>query len=141
MNEVEAAPGFIARSGYEGDPGPPSWGEQVWPSFYKERGDGWSPATLSLWEAPGAIAAFAYRGVHGEAVRLGRTWFVEPEWPPYALWWVAVDHVPDWLEAVARHQLLHDTGPTPSAFDLRTPFGADGEPMDLNPGRWRRVDA
>ncbi len=136
MEQVESAPGFIARSGYDRDPGPLSWGEQVWPTVYKERGDGWCPATLSLWEAPGAIAAFAYRDVHGEAVRLGRTWFVEPDWPPFALWWVADDHIPDWSEAVERHGFLHENGPSPSVFDLRIVFDPDGKPMKLDTGRW-----
>ena len=50
LSAVEISEGFIARSGYEGDPGPASWGVQTYPRFYVERGDGWSPSTLSLWE-------------------------------------------------------------------------------------------
>lgn len=138
MAEVEAAPGFIARSGYDGDPGPDSWGEQVWPRFYVEKGDGWSPATLSLWRDPGAIAAFAYRGVHGEAVRMGREWFQEPRWPPYVIWWVAPDHVPNWHEGVARNEQLHRDGPGPQAFMLATPFGPTGNPVVLKTGAWLR---
>ena len=46
---VDRSPGMIARSGYEGDPGPASWGKQVYPRFYVEQGDGYSPSTLSVW--------------------------------------------------------------------------------------------
>ena len=46
---IEGRPGFIARSGYEDDPGPESWGLQVYPRYNEDRGDGWAPSTLSLW--------------------------------------------------------------------------------------------
>ena len=63
LQAVEAAEGFVARSGYDGDPGPESWGVQVFPRFYVERGDGWSPATLSLWRDLESPMAFAlHRG-------------------------------------------------------------------------------
>lgn len=32
-----------------GEPGPASWGDQVFPRFHTENGDGWAPSTLSLW--------------------------------------------------------------------------------------------
>jgi hypothetical protein len=48
LRNVDVSDGFIARSGYDGDPGPASWGTQVHPRFCVERGDGWSPSTLSL---------------------------------------------------------------------------------------------
>ena len=69
--------------------GPQSWGEQVYPRFYVERGDGWSPSTLSLWRDLTALMAFSYSGIHAEAMRHGREWFVKPTWPGYVLWWVA----------------------------------------------------
>src|SRR5688572_79781 len=83
---VEASAGFIARSGYEDEPGPASWGEHVYPRFYVERGDGHSPSTLSLWTDLESPMAFSYAGIHAEALKHGRDWFVRPEWPPYVLW-------------------------------------------------------
>ena len=121
---VERAAGFIARSGYADEPGPDCWGTQVYPRFYNERGDGWSPSTLSLWTDLASIKAFTYRGLHAEALAHGRQWFRKPEWPPYVIWWVDGAHVPDWSEAVARHEHLHDHGPTPTAFNLKSPFDA-----------------
>jgi len=124
---VERSDGFVARSGYDGDPGPASWGEQVYPDFYVERGDGWSPETLSLWEDLESIAAFSYHGLHAEALRLGSEWMVTPEWPPYVIWWVAPGHTPDWAEAIDRHRCLHIDGPGRDAFNFSTAFDPDGQ--------------
>lgn len=39
---LEKSAGFIARSGYDGEDGPDSWGEQVFPdSWLNLNGDGW----------------------------------------------------------------------------------------------------
>jgi hypothetical protein len=135
---VQTAEGFIARSGYDGDPGPQSWGVQVFPRFYAERGDGWSPATLSLWRDLESPMAFAYAGIHSEALSHGREWFVKPAWPPYALWWVEPDAVPSWDEAVVRHEHLHDHKASPFAFDFKTPFDRSGVPTEIDRERVRR---
>ncbi|NRG18749.1 DUF3291 domain-containing protein [Rhizobiales bacterium] len=130
---VEVADGFIARSGYDDEPGPESWGEQVYPRFYIEHGDGWAPSTLSLWEDVPSIIAFAYHsGIHAEAMRHGREWFIKPEWPPYALWWVDSGHMPTWAEAIERHEFLHDNGPTAFAFNFKQPFDEKGQPTTID---------
>ena len=133
--QAEQSAGFIARSGYDGDPGPESWGLQVYPRFYLERGDGWSPSTLSLWTEPEAIVAFLYAGIHGEAYRHGREWFLKPQWPPYVLWWVGPDHRPDWAEGVARHEYLHDHGVSARAFSFTEAYAADGHPTAIDRAR------
>lgn len=132
LAQAEASVGFVARSGYPDEPGPESWGEQVFPRFYEERGDGWSPETLSLWTDIESIVAFAYDGIHGDAVRHGRDWFVKGPWPPLALWWVADDEIPDWSEAVARFEHLADHGPTARAFSFASPFDAEGRSSRLD---------
>lgn len=132
---AEGSDGFIARSGYDGDPGPASWGAQVFPRFYEARGDGWTPATLSLWQDLESIVAFAYDGTHAEALRHGRAWFQDGDWPPYVAWWVAGDRRPDWADAVARHERLHDQGPGPAAFDFAKPFTAAGEAAKIDRAR------
>jgi hypothetical protein len=124
MDLVSRAPGFIARSGYDGEPGPDSWGPQVFPRFYEERGDGWSPATLSLWQDPKSLFDFTYTGLHREAFAHGKMWFERGKWPPYVLWWVNADHQPDWAEGVARFEHLHDHGPCPHAFNFKKLFDA-----------------
>jgi hypothetical protein len=110
---AERGPGFIDRSGYPDEPGWQSWGEQVYPRFYIDRGDGWAPATLSLWADIESLMAFTYSGLHAEALRHASDWFMPKRWPPYVLWWVAERHRPEWREAVAWFEHLHDHGPTP----------------------------
>jgi len=139
MALVDKAPGLIARSGYDGDPGPPSWGEEVYPAFYEERGDGWSPATLSLWEDLESAMAFSYFGLHARALRHGREWFQKPQWPPYALWWCEDGHRPTWREAVDRHALLHAQGPTVDAFTFKAPFDVRGLETAVDHDRVKQI--
>jgi hypothetical protein len=135
---VEASAGFIARSGYDGDPGPPSWGPHSYPRFYTGS-DAHSPSTLSLWTDLEAPMAYTYHGIHAEALSHGRDWFAKPilppakpAWPPYVLWWVAADHVPDWREACDRLEHLHDHGASAQAFDWKTPFDASGASYSID---------
>ena len=79
-----------------------------------------------------SVSAFAYRGAHGEVFRKRREWFVKAEWPTYVAWWVDDDHVPTYAEAIERHKRLHDRGPTPHAFNFKTPFDKDGKPTQLS---------
>ena len=118
--------GFIAHSGYNGEPGPASWGVYTLPRFYVERGDGWTPATLSLWRDLESLASFAYTGAHAEAMSHAHKWFQQGRSPTHAAWWVAADRTPDWADAAARHEHLHDHGPSAHAFDLAHPFASDG---------------
>lgn len=120
MAAAECACGFIARSGYPGEPDPPSWGAQVFPRFFVDNGDGWAPSSLSLWADLASLRAFTYTGIHAEALKHANDWFVPKSWPPYVLWWVDGGHTPCWAEAVERHEFLHDNGPSPHAFDFRT---------------------
>ncbi|MGB0505345.1 MAG: DUF3291 domain-containing protein [Pikeienuella sp.] len=130
LANMDGVPGFIARSGYDDDPAEDLWGEQVYPHFYVENGDGWAPATLSLWESPEAMMAFTYSGLHGEAVRMGHQWFQRGDWPPLVMWWV--DERPCWADGVERFERLHRSGPTPNGFSIKCLFGQDGRPIKVD---------
>ncbi len=132
FSAIERAAGFVARSGYDGDPGPASWGRQVYPKYWADNGDGFAPSTISVWTSPEALMAAAYYGAHGEALQHRHDWQQKGSWPGYVLWWVGADHRPTWTEAVARHEQLGDEGPTPSAFSFKAPFGPDGGPYHLD---------
>lgn len=138
---VDGAAGMIDRSGYAEEPDKPMWGAHIFPRFYVERGDGTSPSTLSLWVDAEAAMAFAYFGLHAEALKRGREWFVDPQWPPYVAWWVAGGHTPTWREATGRLELLHDRGPTAEAFSFKSPFDVAGRPMTLDRDRIKRYVA
>jgi hypothetical protein len=123
---------MIARSGYECELGPASWGEQVYPRFYVEQGDGYSPSTLSVWRDLESLFAFTYFGLHSEALAKGREWFKKPEWPPYVLWWVKEGQYPTWAQGVERHEHLNDHGPTGFAFTFKTAFDSDGAEYNID---------
>lgn len=130
---VDEAPGLIARSGYVADLGTKPWGEEVYPRFYQEKGDGWCPATLSLWTDIESLFHFTYYGLHKVAVKRGKEWFRNGDWPPFVLWWHE-DHdtFPIWAEAVERFEHLHDNGPTPFGFNIKSLFDVDGKPMQID---------
>ncbi len=141
LDIVDQAPGLLARSGYASDPGPESWGEEVYPEFYVERGDGWSPATLSLWQDMESLFAFTYFGLHAEALKRGHEWFEKPTWPPLVMWWHAGSENPTWAEGVMRHKHLHTNGSTPFAFTFKQPFDEDGASTKLDKLKVARVKA
>ena len=131
LEVIEAAPGFIARSGYLSDHtggyGPPSWGEETYPRFYRDNGDGWAPATLSLWTDIESAMAATYYGAHGQVMKEGRGWFQKPQWPPLVLWWVKDHRRPCWQDGARRLEHLQDHGPTARGFAFTAPFDAAGQ--------------
>lgn len=137
---VDKAPGFIARSGYEDEPGPELWGEQVYPRFYKDNGDGWAPSTLSLWVDLESPMAYSYFGGHTEALSKGREWFQNPQWPPLVTWWVEGDHIPNWQEGIERLEYLHDNGPTLQAFNFKFPYNEAGQPISIDRKKIKGID-
>jgi len=136
---IERAEGFVARSGYEDEPGPESWGEQVFPKYWTDNGDGWAPSTISLWEDLETALAAVYRGLHGEILRLGPLFVPAEEYPPYVLWWVPRHHRPDWDEAIDRLEHLGDTGPTPDAFTFKTAFDPKGKPAAVDGKKTKEI--
>lgn len=138
---ADRAPGLIARSGYAMDEGTAPWGPEVYPAFYTERGDGWSPATLSLWEDMESLFAFTYSGLHAKAMKRGREWFEVPTWPPLVLWWHQEAARPTWAKGVERLMLLHENGPSPEAFTFREAFDEAGSPVVIDKTRVRALRA
>ena len=131
---IGGTPGLIAHAGYEDQPGWPDgigtvwdWGEMILPRFYRDKGDGWAPVTLSLWTDAGAIDAFAHRGLHARAYAQRRRWFETGDWPGHVLWWIGAECWPDWAEAARRLEHLADHGATAHAFDLGHRFPPIGE--------------
>jgi hypothetical protein len=120
--------GFVDRSRRDPATLRQTWGDPVSPRFHDPARHAGVAFTLSRWRSLESVHAFSYSGVHGEALRHRLEWFLTPQWPSYAVWWVEDDHVPDWHEASAKLERLHDHGPTPEAFDFRSPFGPDGAP-------------
>ena len=133
--------GFVDRSRRDPVTLKHSWGDPVHPRFYDPAQHAGVVFTLSRWRSLESVNAYAYSGVHGEAVRRRLDWMVKPQWPSYAVWWVADDHIPDWHEASQRIEQLHDHGPTPEAFDFRTAFGPDQSPFRIDRDAVREIVA
>lgn len=129
------AAGFVGRSGYAEEPGPESWGIQVFPRFIEGSGRDSGPSSLSLWEDIESLMAFSYSGVHAEALRNARNWNTKNSWPPLVLWWVEAGRRPDWEQGAKKLEWLHDHGPSPAAFSFKQPFGANGAPINIDRAR------
>jgi hypothetical protein len=135
---AEGSPGFIARAKEE--PGQShltnfirSWGD--WgtfnaPRFYtggRTNETDSRASTLSLWTDLNSVFSFVYSGLHRSTLSRRHEWFLKPEWPSYAMWWVSETTIPTWSDACSRLEHLHDHGPTPTAFNFRHPFTSDGD--------------
>jgi hypothetical protein len=121
-----ASPGFCATAGYDEEN---PWRITSRPALFAgEEYAGRVADTLSVWESLEQVFAFAYSGVHAEAMSKRKEWFVNGEWPTYVAWWVDDDHMPTWDEGYARHALLQREGATPAAFTFKQPFDAEGQP-------------
>jgi hypothetical protein len=117
---AQGTPGFVALYEHPGDSGPRFYDPAVHPAA--------PPQTLSVWTDLAAVYPYVYQGLHGEALRLRREWFVKPAWPTYVAWWIGDDEEPTWPDAQRRLEHLHDHGPTPHAFNFKAPFDARGAP-------------
>jgi hypothetical protein len=140
FSQAAESEGFLGRSVWQDDTEQHSWGPQTVPEFFqKDEWIGRRPATLSLWQDLESVFAFAYHGVHGEALSKRKEWFVKPEWPTYVAWWVSDDHTPSWEEAVEHYEHLQVEGPTPQAFDFKQSFDSHGRPLKIDRDRVRQL--
>lgn len=142
FKEAENSPGFIDRakevsgselSNFERDWG--KWGRFAVPRFYTFGRDTITDqraSTISLWQDLSAVFNFVYAGLHLEAFKRRTQWFLKPEWPTYAIWWVNDDHTPQWEEACQKLEQLHDQGPSPSVFDFKNAFDETGNPVSIH---------
>ncbi|WP_409433704.1 DUF3291 domain-containing protein [Litorimonas sp. RW-G-Af-16] len=83
---------------------------------------------LSKWESLDSLFHFAYKTAHSKLIAAREDWFVEvPNIANLALWWVKDTHLPTIAEAKSKMTKLFKNGPTPEAFNFRTPFNAAGQ--------------
>jgi hypothetical protein len=136
---ANALEGFIARSERDMETYKHSWGEIVTPKCWGEGDLPRTAATLSEWEGIEPVAAFAYHGAHGEAMKHRNDWFIHNGLPEQTAWWIEDGETPNWQMAADRMDHLHDNGPSAFAFGLRQPFGPDGQPYKLDTARVRRL--
>jgi hypothetical protein len=130
---AEGSLGFFARSERNVQTWEHSWGPVLAPQCTPQGVTLNELAmALSLWRDLESVAAFAYRGAHGEALSKRKEWFRSGEWPTYVAWWVNENHKPNWKEAADRIDHLHQNGPTSFAFTFQKPFDSAGASVKLN---------
>jgi hypothetical protein len=122
-----ARPDLAGKAKFNEDFGP--WGIAVAPRFYDrfaKPGGETMITTLSLWRDVESARAFAYGGLHREALRRRGDWFHKAEWPGYVLWWVGDEETPTWAEGARNLEALAEHGPTGAAFNFAECFDAAG---------------
>ena len=77
---------------------------------------------LSVWISVDALRAYAYRSDHAQLFRDRVKWFLPPNGPTLALWWIPAGHRPTPAESKERLEHLAEHGPTPVAFSFKQPF-------------------
>jgi len=115
MNALaDRSPGFVWRLADEGGDG-----------TVAAPGDPSRIYTLSVWESPEHLRAYAYQSQHLEYLRRRRDWF-HPHGSQAALvlWWLPAGQIPTLRQGISRLGRLQADGPTPEGFTFREMFPA-----------------
>ena len=104
---AQASPGFVAQ------PTPPDEGSVF-------TGD--SLLNLSIWKTVESLYDFTYQREHAQVYEQRAKWFKPHTRPNYVLYWAPADHIPTEREVKARLDHLTRHGPTPYAFNFKSPF-------------------
>jgi Domain of unknown function (DUF3291) len=84
---------------------------------------------LSVWASPEQLRDFVYRSAHTDVMRQRKAWFERFNGMYYALWWIAIGHVPSIDEAKARLEHLRTHGESAQAFSFARLFPAPDSPL------------
>jgi hypothetical protein len=120
---AEGSQGFIELFG-----NPPD----VPPTFRAPEFAGRVAHALSVWRDLESVMAYAYGGLHAEALAKRKDWFEHGPWPGYVAWWVSEGEVLSWDEALRRFERLCADGSTPQAFTFKQAFSPDGAPYAVD---------
>lgn len=120
--EAEGSPGFRWRLKSEVDGANVGATDIVAFQFDHTDDDAGVIVNLSVWADAGSLQAFVFGGDHVTYLRRRREWFQSMKESYATCWWVEAGHQPTTEEAEERvlHRRAH--GPTPYAFDLKSPY-------------------
>ena len=88
---------------------------------------------MSTWRSIEDLHAYVFRSDHLGPLKDRRAWFTKMGRPHSVLWWVPVGVDPTVAEAERRLTLLHEDGPSASAFTFAELFDPAGRPMVRGP--------
>jgi hypothetical protein len=77
---------------------------------------------LSVWKSVDALRDYVYRGEHAHLFRDRLKWFLSPDGPTLALWWIPAGQQPTPAASKERLEHLAEHGPTPFAFSFKHSF-------------------
>lgn len=81
----------------------------------------------TVWEDYESLHHFVYNTVHAYFLKNRKKWTGKLERPHVAMWWIPAGHTPTLAEGIAKLDQLRDEGPSPSVFNLRQRYTADGQ--------------
>ena len=139
FDAAEKSEGFINRYRSLDAVDSINWGEEVYPDINRGGGGKMPISTLSLWRDLESVFAFAYHGIHAEALRSGRDWITETGRPSYVVWWVDDSVIPTHTDAVQRLEFLHDHGSSAHAFNFKQPYGPDNSESKIDRTRVKSI--
>jgi hypothetical protein len=106
----------------------------VFPRFIKGSGFDSAPSSLSIWQDIESLMAFAYAGVHAEALKNARNWNQKERLAAAGALVGRAGQRPDWEQAADKLEWLHDHGPA------RKPLPSS-RPTALTASLWRSIAA
>ena len=77
---------------------------------------------LSMWESVAALRNYVVSDVHTKIMRRRTEWFLAAKQANLVMWWQASNEAPSVELAESKLQCLRTHGPSPAAFDFKTPF-------------------
>ncbi len=81
---------------------------------------------MSLWQSFEALRQFVFDSDHLDIMKRRGEWFERMSDAYVVLWWVPAGHIPSEEEAGEKLALLRAHGPSPDAFNFRSPFAPPG---------------
>lgn len=115
--EGAAAAGFVWRRQVTVPPG-----RRLHPFAWDVGDSAGLVVNLSVWESLESLDAFVHDGLHRDALRRRRSWFVVRPEATGALWWVPVGRRPPLQDAADRLRHLRTHGPSAHAFTAARPW-------------------
>lgn len=84
---------------------------------------------MSVWESIESLYRYTYYSAHANVYRRRQEWFHKMETPILVMWWVPAGTIPTFEEARAKLEHITTHGATPEAFNFKTCFNPQGEPI------------
>lgn len=84
---------------------------------------------MSVWDSIESLYQFTYYSDHARVYRRRQEWFHRMDTPILVMWWIPSGMTPTFQEAKAKLEHITAHGATPLAFNFKTCFNPQGEPI------------